>query len=51
MSKTSTKRPVFYLQVSRAMENCPLVDTRNCPLVAEESVHEQRTNRGKPSVE
>jgi hypothetical protein len=34
--------------VSRDKENCPLGDTRICPLVAEESVHGQRTNRGKP---
>ena len=41
------------LCMSRAMENCPLGVTRNCPLlgIAEERANERGTNHGKPVVE
>jgi hypothetical protein len=40
------------VRLSGDMENCPLDDTRNCPLlVAEESRNEAGTNRGKPIVD
>lgn len=41
------------MELSRAMENCPLGVTRNCPLlgITEERANERGPNHGKPVVE